>query len=109
MKTIAIFAPELPGEAAGTYASTPSGECPAGELPLEPSPAAAVPLPGATASPALESEAPPSKPHVSVVAKVAKLLLSRGPDPRSARPAPSEEGFAHYKVLMTLHTKQLGQ
>ncbi len=109
MKKIAIFAPELPGETAGVNAAGLPGEHPAVEPQLE-SPLPTVPVPsGATPSPAIGREAPPSKPQVSVVAKVAKLLLSRGSDPRLARPAQSEAGFSHYKVLMTLQTKQLGQ
>jgi hypothetical protein len=109
MKTIAIFAPELTGETAGTETSVPPGECPAAEPQLESSPPA-MPVPsGATASPAIEREAPPPKPHVSVVAKVAKLLISRGLDPRLDHSAQSEDGFSHYKVLMSLKAKQLGQ
>ncbi len=109
MKTIAIFAPEVPGEIAGTQTSVPPDECPAAEPQLETSPPAVPLASGATASPALESEAPSSKTQVSVVAKVAKLLISRGLDPQLDHSAQSEDGFSHYKVLMSLQTKQLGQ
>lgn len=109
MKPIAIFASELPGETPGVNASATPGEHPAGEPQPEVS-SAAVPVPsGATARPELEREAPPSRPHASVVTKVAKLLISRGPDPRLARLDQSQNGFLHYKVLMSLQTKPLGE
>jgi hypothetical protein len=109
MKSIAIFAPEVPGDTVGMHASAPSAEHSAAEPQLE-TPPSAVPVPsGSTADPALEREAPPSKPDVSVVAKVAKLLISRALDPQLDHSVRSEDGFSHYRVLMSLHTKQLGQ
>ena len=85
MKKIAIFAPEIPGEVAVVNVPGLPAKCPAGE-----------------------SETPAARPGVSVVAKVAKLLISRGRDPLSDDPVSHEQGLSHHKVLMTLQAKQSG-
>jgi len=105
MKNIAIFAPELPVGSAGMETAVPPGVHPVGDPPLEATPPAVPVPPGADAGRAV-GQALPLGAQVSVVTKVARLLISRGMDPRARHAIPGENGFSHYKVLMSLRAKQ---
>jgi hypothetical protein len=92
-----------PEPTAGMNPPPQPGACPAGE-PNLPSPAPAVSAPSdATASRPVQGETlPPARP-VSVVAKVAKILINQHHDSHLERRAHWEEGCLHQKVLTSLN------
>ncbi|HTY88630.1 MAG TPA: hypothetical protein VMB80_14275 [Candidatus Acidoferrum sp.] len=99
MKTIAIFAADPPGESAEAKGLARTDEHPPGNPPSE----SALPAP---AGAAIAKEGSPAGIHSSVVSKVAKLLITRGPDIRWDHPIRPEGGFVHDKILMSLQAKQ---
>jgi len=106
MKKIAIFAPESPDKTAGVNAPPQFGICIVDE-PHSPTPSPAAPTSvGATARQAAQGGVPPPAKPGSVVAKVAKMLTSRGHDLRLEHPAGWENGYVRQKVLMSLQAKQ---
>jgi len=99
MKPIAIFAAGLPGETAGINVPPPLEDCPNDQPPsLAATPADPV-LAGASPSRA----APPKTSHCvvpdSVVAKVARMLVDRGRNPRKSDPSHWEDRFIPKRVL----------
>jgi hypothetical protein len=100
MKSIAIFAPDLPGETPGVNAPPLPGGPPS-PAPSTATQAAA----GATARQAdRENGLSPVKSD-SVVSKVAQLLMHRGQDLRLESPIRWEDSYVRQKVLMSLQAK----
>jgi len=75
------------------------------ECPTELSPGISAPL-DAAAEPPLPNELSLPEAQSSVVAKVAKLLIDHGQDPRLAHPIHWRDGYLHQKFLASLQTKQ---
>jgi hypothetical protein len=104
MKKIAILAPVSPGKTAGVNAPTQFGICIVEEThPPAPSPAA--PTASSATARRVDKADVPAKPG-SVVAKVAKLLTSRGHELRLEHPAGWQDGYVQQKVLVSLQAKQ---
>jgi hypothetical protein len=100
MKSIAIFAPDHPGEMAGVNAPPLPG------VPLSPAPSpAAQTTSGATARQAARENGLSPVKSDSVVSKVAQLLIHRGQDLRLGPPIRWEDSYVRQKVLMSLQAK----
>ena len=91
---------------AGRHTPPQTGGSPAGEPGLPaPAPAGSAPLAAASSRIAAREMLPLAKP-LSVVAKVAKLLVNQPHEPGSEPPARWENGCVHQKVLTSLNADQ---